>query len=92
MEINGIQQFESYDCTVKADGDRLNFYFLSDSAPDEGGSGQRNNQKFKKGALLFSLIRTRVGKSTKYLFEGADFAIKRLSRTKAKEAVYFEKM
>lgn len=90
LEINGMQQFERYECSAKADGggDKLNFYFLSDVTPDDG---QRNTQNFKKGALLFSLMKIKTGAKTKYEFQPASFKLARFSSKAKNQPIYFQK-
>lgn len=90
LEINGMQQFEVYECSTKVDesGDKLDFYFLGDGAPD---GGQRNIQKFKKGALLFSLMKIKTGAKTKYEFQPVSFKLARLSPKAKKQPIYFQK-
>lgn len=89
LEINGMQQFEIYECSAKADGvDRLNFYFLSAGAPD---SGQNNTQRFKKGSLLFSLMKIQIGSKTKYQFQSIDYKLTGFSPRAKKQSIYFQK-
>lgn len=89
LEINGMQQFEVYNCSAKTSGeDKLNFYFLSEGAPD---GGQRNAQKFKKGALLFSLVKIKAGAKTKYEFQPSSFKLARFSQKAKNQPIYFQK-
>lgn len=89
LEINGMQQFEIYECSAKADGvDRLDFYFLGNGTP---AGGQRNTQKFKKGSLLFSLIKIQIGSKTKYQFQSIDYKLTRFSLKAKKQPIYFQK-
>lgn len=89
LEINGMQQFEIYNCSAKMVGeDKLDFYFLSDGAPD---GGQNNTQKFKKGALLFSLVKIKAGATTKYEFQPAAYKFTGFSPKARKQPVYFQK-
>lgn len=90
LEINGMQQFEVYECSTKVDesGDKLDFYFLGDGAPD---GGRRNAQKFKKGALLFSLMKIKTGAKTKYQFQPVSFKLARLSTKTKNQPIYFQK-
>ena len=86
FNINGVQMFESYQCSVKTSGERVEFFyekFVADGAPD--------TRKFKRGERLFSLATTKVGKATKYLFEPAAYKIARLDQTKQKQPVYFSR-
>lgn len=87
LEINGMQQFEVYNCSAKTSGkDKLDFYFLGDGAPD---GGQNNTQKFKKGALLFSLVKIKAGAKTKYEFQPAVYKFTGFSPEARKQPIYF---
>lgn len=88
FEINGMQMFEIYECSIKATSDKLSVYFQGGGIPDGGTNNPRN---FKKGALLFSLAKTQSGKTIKYLFQQADFKIERLNPRAQKSDIYFKK-
>ena len=88
FEANGMQTFEVYQCSVKEAGDKLSFYFQSGGTPD---GGTDNPQNFKKGALLFSLIETKIGAKNKYQFQSADYKPARLSPKTKNQPVYFQK-
>lgn len=90
LEINGMQQFERYECSAKGgdSADKLDFYFLGDAASDDG---QRNTQNFKKGALLFSLMKIKTGAKTKYEFQPASFKLARVSPKTKNQTIYFQK-
>lgn len=88
FEVNGMQMFEVYQCSVKETGNKLNFYFQSGGIPD---SGAENPQNFKKGALLFNLMETKVGAKNKYQFQAADYKPVRLSPKRNRQSIYFQK-
>ncbi len=85
FSANGVQLFETYECSVKTAGDKANFYFQS-----LGSSDVENFRNFKNGDLLFSLVKTPIGKTAKYLFQPAAYKIARASPNKQKRQIYFE--
>lgn len=88
FEANGMQTFEVYQCSVKETGNKLDFYFQSGGTPD---GGTDNPQNFKKGALLFSLMETKVGTKNKYRFQPAEYKLVRLSPKTKNQPIYFQK-
>lgn len=84
LSVNGTQIFETYDCTVKVNGRRLEFYYEKLTAP-----GVKNTRRFKRGELLFTLEGMRIGSLTKYLFLPAAYEIARLDKSRQNQPVYF---
>lgn len=87
FSASGVQLFETYKCAVKATPDKAAFYF-----EDVGSLEIENFRRFNKGDLLFTLFKTKTGKTTKYLFEPAKYEIIRVVPSKQKNAVYFGKL
>lgn len=84
FDVNGVQIYEAYQCSVKTRGERVEFYherFVAD--------GARDLRRFKKGERLFALVKTQVGRQTKYLFEPAAYKIIRYEKAKQNQAIYF---
>lgn len=88
FEANGTQTFGVYQYSIKETGSKLNFYFQSGSIPE---GGRDNPQNFKKGALLFSLMETKVRAKIRYQFEPADYKLARLSPKTKSQPIYFQK-
>lgn len=88
FEANGMQTFEVYQCSVKETDSKLSFYFLSGGISD---GGTVNPQGFRKSALLFTLVETKVGAKTKYQFQSGDYKLIRLSTKAKNQSVYFQK-
>lgn len=86
FSANGTQLFSAYECSVKATGDQIEFYYEKFAL-----DGVKDLRKFRKGELLFSLVDMRIGKTIKYLFQPAAYKILRYNKNKQNERVYFEK-
>jgi len=71
LEADGFQISDSYTCTAKIDGNRLNLYYLSGG----GGFDKTNSRGFKKRQLLLSLTKTVSGKRIRYGFEPGAYEI-----------------
>ncbi len=73
----------------ESDGDdKLDFYFLGNGAPD---GGQRNTQNFKKGALIFSMLKIKTGAKTKCQFQPASYKFTGFSPKAKNRIIYFQK-
>lgn len=83
---NGVQRFQAFECSVAATGDEIEFYYEKFGAP-----GIKDTSKFKPGDLLFTLVETKIGKQTKYLFQPAAYKLVRYVKAKQKQPVYFQK-
>lgn len=83
---NGVQVYQVYECSVKTAGDKIEFHYRKFAA-----DGVKNLSRFKKGDLLFTLVKTPVGKTTKYLFQPAAYKISRYDKIKRNLPVYFVK-
>lgn len=84
----GYQSNEEYQCSVKAAGDSLSVHFEKDliHTSDE----EKEFVQFKKGQLLFNLVKSQTGNKTRYLFRPAAYKIYLFGvGKKAKRAVYF---
>lgn len=88
FEVNGMQMFKAYQCSVKESGGKLNFYFQSGGTSD---GATKNSRNFKKGVLLFNLMKTKVGARNKYQFQPADYKPVRLSPKTKNQPIYFQK-
>ncbi|HEX8377463.1 MAG TPA: DUF5991 domain-containing protein [Pedobacter sp.] len=86
FSANGVQLFEAYECSVIIKNNTLEFYFQN-----LGTAEVQNFRNFKKGDLLFTLTKTGSGKTAKYLFQPAAYKIIRVSQSKQRTPVYFEK-
>jgi hypothetical protein len=86
FSANGVQLFEAYECSVIIKNNTLEFYFQN-----LGTAEIQNFRNFKKGDLLFTLTKTGSGKTAKYLFQPAAYKIIRVSQSKQRTPVYFEK-
>lgn len=82
----GVQVYQAYEYSVKTTGDKIEFYYQKFIAPNV-----KDLHKFRKGDLLFTLVETKVGKQTKYLFQPAAYKIIRYEKAKQKQPIYFEK-
>lgn len=86
LEVSGIQQFELYECSVKVTDGKAEFFF---ERAGDAESGVNNQSRFKKGELMFTLVKAKIGGQTTYLFQNQAYKIKRLSA--GKQNVVFEK-
>ena len=86
FSATGVQLFEAYECSVVVKNNTLGFYFQKLGSEDI-----QNFRQFKKGDLLFTISKTGIGKTAKYLFQPASYKIIRVIPTKQKTPVYFEK-
>lgn len=84
---SGFQTNEEYQCSVKSTGDMLSIYFEKDliHTSDE----DREFVRFKRGQLLFSLIKSQVGKATRYQVQPSGYKIPLLNDKK--KAIYFSR-
>ncbi len=89
FEANAMQTFEIYECAVKEVSGKLSFYFQSGGIPD---GGLANPRSFKQGALLFTLVKTKVGAETQYQFESADYKLTALNRKTKGQPIYFNRL
>lgn len=83
---DGVQLAEAYECSVKTTANKIEFYYQNLAISDT-----ENFRKFKKGDLLFSLVKAQTGDVTRYLFQPAAYKITRVSPNKQKAQVYFDK-
>jgi len=86
FSVNGTQIFETYECSVVAKDDRLEFYYGRFVA-----EGAEDRRKFQKGILLFTLVEMREGQQKQYLFQAAAYKITRLNKAEQNRRIYFNK-
>lgn len=82
----GVQLAEAYECSVEVANNKAEFHFQNLAA-----RGAENFRKYKKGDLLFAIVKIQTAKATKYLFQPSAYKIIRASAAKQKQPVYFEK-
>lgn len=86
FEASGEQTDDRYECTVKLSGSQLSLYFLKDLS-----GGEKDMFKpLKQGDPVASLVKTKSGKKTKYLFKAGSYKIDLLS-ARAGTPIYFRK-
>lgn len=81
---DGYQTYHDYTCTAKANGNRLDFYFLRD-LNDADTSGTK--RRLKKGRLVGSLVKTVIRGKVKYRYKDGAYEIS----FGAQNPVYFKK-
>ncbi|MGC2236554.1 MAG: DUF5991 domain-containing protein [Pyrinomonadaceae bacterium] len=84
---DGTQTFDEYECRIESSGNSIKIYFLENLKDIE----DDEIQNFKKGQLLFTLTKTKIGKKIKYLFKAGDYQIDLLS-ARAGTPIYFKKI
>lgn len=83
---DGTQISDEYECSVQILENSIKVFF----GKDLNGMNESRFSPFKKGQLLFTLTKTRVGGKRKYLFRSGDYEILPLS-TVSKNHIYFDK-
>jgi hypothetical protein len=87
FSADGTQTSDEYECRIEFSANSIKIYFLENLKDIE----DEEFQNFKKGQLLFTLKKTKIGKKTKYLFKADNYKIDLLS-ARAGTPIYFKKI
>lgn len=86
FSADGPQISDDYECRTDPNSRSIKILF----GKDLNGMNESRFKPFKKGELLFTLVKTRVSKKTKYLYQSGGYEIMPHSFSRSKK-IYFVK-